>query len=89
MDLMVCTTITQGYSRATDVDSSDSYGCWWQQVIPIAYYIGIHPVILKAMMDRTPTLGSQSGFAKVKPTAESVMHWLRGEDAHLDVFAVL
>ena len=28
----------QGYSRATDVDSSDSYGCWWQQVIPIAYY---------------------------------------------------
>ena len=28
----------QGWSRATDVDTTDANGCWWQQVVPTQNY---------------------------------------------------
>ena len=28
----------QAYSKATDVDTTDNYGCWWQQVVPTQDY---------------------------------------------------
>lgn len=28
----------QGWSRATDVDTTDAAGCWWQQVVPTQNY---------------------------------------------------
>ena len=82
--LMVCTTITKATAGQPTLIPVIVMGVGGSKSFRSPITIGTHPVILKAMMDRTPTLGSQSGFAKVKPTAEFVvMHWLRGEDVYL------